>query len=164
MQGYFHQFCGFLYIDFDSKNRRFSATFDIYFGSDLARCYLSIFENILLFEIQTTIIKEWFWYHQLTYRQLQSISMSRANHYEKLQKSITPAQFAMPIIEVILVLGPIFTTISQFKQIISSERLKQSSTIQFITPAYLGSSSIFLKTPGKIDHACRYLLKTARWD
>ena len=88
--------------------------------------------------------------------------MSRANHYEKLQKSITPAQFAMPIIEVILVLGPIFTTITQFKQIISSERLKQSSTIQFITPAYLGSASIFLETPGKIDHACRYLLKTAR--
>ena len=81
---------------------------------------------------------------------------------KKSQKSITPAQFAMPIIEVVLVLGPIFTTVTQFKQIISSERLKQSSTIQFIAPAYLGSASIFLGTPGKIDHACRYLLKTAR--
>ena len=84
------------------------------------------------------------------------------NLNQKSQKSITPAQFAMPIIEVILVLGPILTTVTQFKQIISSERLKQSSTIQFIAPAYLGSASIFLDTPGQIDHACRYLLKTAR--
>ena len=68
----------------------------------------------------------------------------------------------MPIIEVILVLGPILTTVTEFKSIMTSERLKQSSTIQFIAPAYLGSASIFLEKPGKIDHACRYLLKTAR--
>ena len=67
MESYFHQFRGFLYIDFDSTNRRFSATFDIYFGGYLTRRCLSIFENILLLKIQTTIIKEWFWCDQLTH-------------------------------------------------------------------------------------------------
>ena len=86
MESYFHQFRGFLYIDFGSTNRRFSSTFDIYFDSYLARCFLSIFENILLFKIQTTIIKEWFLYHQLTFRQLLLFSSPRENQYEKSQK------------------------------------------------------------------------------
>ena len=51
LEGYFHQFRGFLYIDINSTHRRFSATFDIHFSSHLARCCLSIFKNLLLFKI-----------------------------------------------------------------------------------------------------------------
>lgn len=97
--------------------------------------------------------------HDAIYQFLRIFYYSR---FKPPSLSITPAQFAMPLIEVILVLGPILTIVTQFKAIISSERLKNSSTIQFIAPAYLGSASILIEKPGKIDNACRYLLKTAR--